>query len=120
MLDIEIIKWGIGMAEGFEIEVFGESAIVLMYKGRSFRLFDDGEYTYDIIVYEHFLSKVLEVINKYLANNEEGYFINQSVFLWAVHRWRGADPFFFDMDCYNTTDNMKEDVITYIYNQIKG
>ena len=123
MLDIEIIKWGCGVADGFEIRELGIYKTVNFYNGDYFKNYNikSDEWIYD--KYGDFLQRVIEGINRKHNETPEttwSIWINQYTekvyanFGESGHS-KHNEEFLIDSDI----DKAKEQAIKYIFSKIK-
>ena len=115
MIDMEIIKWGAGIAEGFELVGEGNQFPKLRHTGEKYHyyeMFIDGSCSMSAIIYPLFLQRVIEGINK-----TKKVQVIQRMDDIAVKFPRN----YLELFAFNDNiDQSKEQAITYIYNQIRG
>ena len=128
MLDIEIIKWGCGFADGFEIKIEDGCVIFIVYQNNKvYRKYTTPTMAgFDSILdltndYSLFLQRVTEGINKsFLEEKNDRWYIEatiESIYVWAADDNSICAVYAYDER--SDIDSIKEEAITYIYNQLK-
>lgn len=113
MLDIDITKWGCGLADGYSIKEYSNENVVINYKNKTWSIdynIDTDAWVYD--KYGDFLQRVIEGINR-------AYHLNAIEDCIEIL----SNEVLFGINMCNIEDvgivQAKEQAIKYIWEQVK-
>lgn len=120
MLDIEIMKWGAGIAE-VENFLLVSDETVLRYYDNGYIRDEKLPLFYGSVLYKAFLQSVIEGINK--IDKKHTLLVEVTcarITVYEAENYNSDKKRTWFLDEYNNIDQAKEQAITYIYNQIRG